>query len=69
MIKNGARYYVLKDCKPHMLTRAIRQLLERGYYYSELVSVPGALRHPQRDRGGVGKGGSVWFCKGAETGV
>ena len=38
MLKNGAKGYILKDSDPAELQAAIESLLERGYYYSELVS-------------------------------
>jgi DNA-binding NarL/FixJ family response regulator len=38
MIRAGARGYVLKDVEPRELRKAIRDIAEKGYYYSELVS-------------------------------
>ena len=38
MLHCGARGYILKDCEPDELSRAIRSVAERGYYHSELVS-------------------------------
>lgn len=38
MLRNGARGYVLKDCEPKELKAAINAVLEKGFYYSELVS-------------------------------
>jgi DNA-binding NarL/FixJ family response regulator len=38
MLRNGARGYVLKDCEPKELKAAIKAVLEKGFYYSELVS-------------------------------
>lgn len=38
MIKNGARGYILKDSDPSELQAAIEALVDKGYYYSELVS-------------------------------
>ena len=38
MLRNGARGYVLKDCDPKELKSAIKAVLEKGFYYSELVS-------------------------------
>lgn len=43
MLKSGARGYVLKDCEPAELQTALVSLLQKGYYYSELVS--GKLIH------------------------
>lgn len=38
MLRNGARGYVLKDCEPKELKAAIKAVLEKGFYFSELVS-------------------------------
>jgi DNA-binding NarL/FixJ family response regulator len=38
MLRLGARGFVLKDCEPVELRRAIDSLLLKGYYHSELVS-------------------------------
>lgn len=38
MIKNGAKGYVLKDCEPDELQTAIQNVLNKGFYHSELVS-------------------------------
>jgi two-component system invasion response regulator UvrY len=38
MIRSGARGYLLKDCDPSELQRAIAALMSTGYYTSELVS-------------------------------
>lgn len=43
MLKNGARGYVLKDGEPKELIAAIHAVLEKGYYYSEMVT--GKLIH------------------------
>lgn len=43
MLKNGARGYILKDCEPGELKAAIEALIEKGYYYSEMVT--GRLIH------------------------
>lgn len=43
MLKNGARGYILKDCEPSELKAAIEALIEKGYYYSEMVT--GRLIH------------------------
>ena len=43
MLKCGARGYILKDSEPAELKAAIRDLMEKGFYYSELVS--GKLMH------------------------
>jgi two-component system invasion response regulator UvrY len=41
MLKAGARAYLLKNSKPDDLVRAITDVQEKGYHYSEIVS--GAL--------------------------
>ena len=38
MLKNGARGYVLKDAEPADLKRALDDVVEKGFYYSELVT-------------------------------
>ena len=38
MLKSGAKGYILKDCDPAELKRAIVALVTKGYYYSDLVS-------------------------------
>lgn len=38
MLRNGARGYILKDCDPRELKAAINAVIEKGFYYSELVS-------------------------------
>lgn len=38
MIKHGAKGYVLKDAEPSELKRAFDELLERGFFYNELIS-------------------------------
>jgi two-component system, NarL family, invasion response regulator UvrY len=43
MLKSGAKGYILKDSDPSMLNAAIHELLQKGFYYSELVS--GKLMH------------------------
>jgi DNA-binding NarL/FixJ family response regulator len=43
MIKNGARGYVLKESEPGELKTAINAVLEKGFYYSEMVT--GRLVH------------------------
>jgi len=43
MIKNGARGYVLKECEPAELKNAISAVLQKGFYYSEMVT--GRLVH------------------------
>ncbi|MBX2933426.1 MAG: response regulator transcription factor [Ferruginibacter sp.] len=43
MLKYGARGYILKDSEPIELKKAIHSLMEKGFYYSELVS--GKLIH------------------------
>lgn len=43
MFKAGAKGYILKDCEPPELRAALLSIMERGYYYSELVT--GKLIH------------------------
>lgn len=43
MFKAGARGYILKDCEPTELQQALVSVIEKGYYYSELVT--GKLIH------------------------
>lgn len=38
MLKNGANGYILKDNDPDELRKAIEQVYNSGYYYSELVT-------------------------------
>jgi two-component system, NarL family, invasion response regulator UvrY len=38
MLKSGARGYILKDSEPAELKAAIHALMEKGFYYSDLVS-------------------------------
>ena len=43
MLKSGAKGYILKDSEPAELKAAIHALMEKGFYYSDLVS--GKLMH------------------------
>jgi two-component system, NarL family, invasion response regulator UvrY len=43
MLKNGARGYILKDSEPGELRAALDAIVNKGYYYSELVT--GKLIH------------------------
>lgn len=43
MFKAGARGYILKDCEPEELKTALNSVMQKGYYYSELVT--GKLIH------------------------
>jgi DNA-binding NarL/FixJ family response regulator len=43
MIKNGARGYLLKESEPSELRAAIHAVLQKGFYYSEMVT--GRLVH------------------------
>lgn len=43
MFKAGARGYILKDCEPPELKTALLSVMEKGYFYSELVT--GKLIH------------------------
>lgn len=50
MIKLGAHGYLLKDTEPIILKKAIREVVRRGYHYSELVS--GKLANTIADENG-----------------
>lgn len=43
MLRNGACGYILKDSEPFELVTAIQSVINKGYYYSELVT--GKLLH------------------------
>jgi DNA-binding NarL/FixJ family response regulator len=43
MFKAGAKGYILKDCEPPELKAALDSVMNKGYYYSELVT--GKLIH------------------------
>ena len=43
MFKAGAKGYILKDCEPHELKAALDSIMQKGYFYSELVT--GKLIH------------------------
>ncbi len=38
MLRNGARGYLLKDCKPTELKQALDALVSKGYYYNEFIT-------------------------------
>lgn len=38
MLKSGAKGYILKDSDPAELTKAIDEVLQKGFYHSEMVS-------------------------------
>jgi two-component system invasion response regulator UvrY len=38
MLRHGARGYILKDVEPAELRRALMEVLNNGYYYSEMVT-------------------------------
>ncbi len=38
MLANGAHGYILKDCEPAQLKDALKDLVEKGFYFSDLVS-------------------------------
>jgi len=38
MIRYGARGYILKDSKPALLKAALHEVLNKGFYFNELVS-------------------------------
>ena len=37
MIRNGAKGYILKDSNPNELKQAIESVIQKGFYYSDLV--------------------------------
>lgn len=43
MLRSGAKGYILKDCDPGILKDALSAVVNRGFYYSELVT--GTLIH------------------------
>jgi len=56
MFKAGARGYILKDCEPPELKAALRSVMEKGYFYSELVT--GKLIHSINKLDQDGDGGN-----------
>lgn len=38
MLRNGARGYLLKGCKPHELKQALDSVAQKGFYYTEYVT-------------------------------
>ena len=38
MITNGAKGYVLKDAEPTELNAALKAVIEKGYYYNDLIT-------------------------------
>jgi two-component system, NarL family, invasion response regulator UvrY len=38
MLRHGARGYILKDVEPMELRKALTEVLNKGYYYSEMVT-------------------------------
>jgi two-component system invasion response regulator UvrY len=38
MLRNGARGYLLKGCKPHELKLALDSIMQKGHYYTEFVT-------------------------------
>ncbi len=55
MIRQGARGYLLKDSRPVVLKKALYEVLNKGFFYNELVS--GKMVHMvQREDGGVAEG-------------
>jgi len=38
MFKAGAKGYILKDCEPMELKRALESIITKGFYYSEMVT-------------------------------
>ncbi|WP_338870104.1 response regulator transcription factor [Spirosoma sp. SC4-14] len=38
MLRNGARGYILKDCKPSELKQALDAIVKKGFYYTEYIT-------------------------------
>ena len=38
MIRNGARGYLLKGCRPSEFRQALDEIMEKGYYYSDFLT-------------------------------
>lgn len=38
MLRNGAKGYLLKGCKPHELKQGLDSLVQKGHYYTEYVT-------------------------------
>jgi two-component system, NarL family, invasion response regulator UvrY len=38
MLRNGARGYLLKGCKPHELKEALDAIVQKGFYYTEYIT-------------------------------
>jgi DNA-binding NarL/FixJ family response regulator len=54
MLRNGARGYLLKGCKPFELKQALDAIVQKGFYYTEFVTGqlikslnPETLQNPQ----------------------
>ncbi|MBK6828609.1 MAG: response regulator transcription factor [Chitinophagaceae bacterium] len=56
MLKNGARGYILKDAEPSELRAALDAVVEKGFYYSEMVT--GRLVHSIAGKEDDAKGSS-----------
>lgn len=65
MLKNGARGYIVKDCEPAELRSAIHTVLEKGFYYSELVT--GRIVHSISGSGEVANGKGILSLTERET--
>lgn len=50
MLKYGARGYLLKDSKPTVLHTALREVIDKGYFFNDLIS--GKLVHMINKGGG-----------------
>jgi two-component system, NarL family, invasion response regulator UvrY len=50
MIKMGAKGYLMKDCEPEEVRRAIDTVMNKSYYYSEAVSAK-IIHHAQKSGG------------------
>lgn len=49
MLKYGARGYLLKDCETAELRNALREVIEAGYYYNDILTPKMVRRGPDAD--------------------
>jgi DNA-binding NarL/FixJ family response regulator len=49
MLKYGARGYLLKDCETAELRNALREVIEAGYYYNDILTAKMVRRGPDAD--------------------
>jgi DNA-binding NarL/FixJ family response regulator len=51
MIKMGAKGYLMKDCEPEEVRRALETVASKGYYHSDVVTAK-IIHHAQKNAGG-----------------